>query len=473
MYKCKFQVGETYTVISGDYHLETVRQATSYFIEGYQFTDKFKEGWWDGRKHLFVKSTRSFPTGILPDVKAALEEAYIKEGIEFEEEWCGGPFPVPKGGEFKLHGIEFGVGKYDYQLEACATMLEKKRGILKISTGGGKTAVAAALTKYIGRPTLFLVQRKELLYQTRAAFANFFGIDESSIGVIGDSQCEVREITIASPISFLNRLKEGLVTDKWDVLFCDEVHEVAADEYYDATMSVRSHYRFGLSATPMDRTDGASLRVKAAVGPIIYEVRNKTLMDRGVIAKTEIKMVPIEHPKILRSTAFTKVEKVGIRENVVHNNQVIKQALYYAREGKQVLVLVDKTEHGKTLFEALRREDRWFKTVFIHGKETMKTRKLALQQFKAKMISILIATSILDQGVDVPNIDVLVLAAGGKAKIRLLQRLGRGLRLAAGKDKLIVVDFVNYCHPYLTKHSLARLNLYKAEDCFVITSEKL
>ena len=68
-----------------------------------------------------------------------------------------------------------------------------------------------------------------------------------------------------------------------------------------------------------------------------------------------------------------------------------------------------------------------------------------------------------------PCIDVLILAGGGKAKIRLLQRVGRGLRTGAGKERLLVIDFANFTHKWLLKHSLARLRTYIAEECFMIS----
>jgi superfamily II DNA or RNA helicase len=80
--------------------------------------------------------------------------------------------------------------------------------------------------------------------------------------------------------------------------------------------------------------------------------------------------------------------------------------------------------------------------------------------------------SILDEGVDVPNIDVLILAGGGKSSINTLQRVGRGLRKGGNIDKLYVVDTLDFQQYHLLKHSLQRLDDYKNEDCFVIEEVK-
>jgi len=138
------------------------------------------------------------------------------------------------------------------------------------------------------------------------------------------------------------------------------------------------------------------------------------------------------------------------------------------KAGKQVLVLTEKIKHGKALKEKI--AEGGTPTRFISGRDKTDVRKAALGAFKAGRLRCLVATTILDEGVDVPCIDVLILAAGGKAKTRLLQRVGRGLRQGEDKESLLVIDFANFTHKWLLKHSLARLQLYKAEECFMISA---
>ena len=93
-----------------------------------------------------------------------------------------------------------------------------------------------------------------------------------------------------------------------------------------------------------------------------------------------------------------------------------------------------------------------------------------MQKFEDGHLRCLIATSILNEGIDVKGIDVLILAGGGKAKISLLQRAGRGLRTGENKDKLLIIDFANFTHKYLLKHSMLRLKIYRSEECFMISA---
>lgn len=467
MVDCTIHVGEASAVITGQYPLELVREITSYPVEGHQFSHKFKSGYWDGRKHLFDKRHESFPSGLAIEVARALKDADPSAKVRLK--WGGKEVPDPKGKGFSLHGIEFGKGKYDYQLKAAKAMINAKRGIIKLATNSGKTEIAIAVTKAIGHPTLFLVGRKELLHQTRARFAERLNVPWSDIGIVGDQKCVVKNITIASPESYMNRLKDCVKFPQWVVLFLDECHHAGAEIYYNVAAAIPAPYRFGMSGTPLDRTDGADLRLIAQTGDILYEVDNKLLVERGISVEPRVQWIRIEEPIITdKKLKYHEVEKRGVIENDRLNEHVLEKSVSFASSGKQVLVLVEKTEHGKRL-EAGLKTRRAPPYTFIHGKESSDKRMSALEDFKNGTLRILVATPILDEGVDVPNIDAIILAGAGKSKIKLLQRIGRGLRSKPGKTHLEIVDFANFTHKWLLKHSLERLKLYRQEECFVIT----
>jgi superfamily II DNA or RNA helicase len=206
----------------------------------------------------------------------------------------------------------------------------------------------------------------------------------------------------------------------------------------------------------------------AQTGPILYNVSNKLLVDRGISVPPEVHIIKIDKPQLpAEGLTWAKVQSVGVVKNTVLNNAAAEKAVSFAESGEQILVLVEQIVHGEILRDLiLSRTTK--KVVYLTGKEDGETREKVFEQHRLGAVQILIATTILDEGVDIPSIDVLILAAGGKAKIRLLQRVGRGLRNAKGKTRLVVIDFANFCHPWLIKHSLQRLRTYRAEECFDI-----
>src|SRR5690554_1486692 len=112
-------------VIRGDYPLNEVDLATSYPVEGAQFSPSYRKGHWDGRKRLFSKRTGSFPIGLL-DTVIEVCERHGKSPV-IQDHWVR---PAVDKGDFDLHGVSF-EGKYSYQLDVAKTAVQKGRGIIK------------------------------------------------------------------------------------------------------------------------------------------------------------------------------------------------------------------------------------------------------------------------------------------------------------------------------------------------------
>jgi superfamily II DNA or RNA helicase len=476
--------------ITGRFPVRAVRNATSYYVEGFQFNRAYRNHVWDGKKHFFEAPTQSFPAGLVNLVIDAFREYDPGGRVRLVDETLA-QMPAIGNHGFDLAGIDFGKGAFDYQLAAANELVKGRRGVLKIATNGGKTEIAIAVTKHLALPTIFIVDSVSLLTQTRRRFAARLGLPEEEIGLIGDQQFSVgRWITVATPDSLRTRMtvpdvQEGLT--RWQVLWADECHHVAAETFYEVLARIPAYYRFGLSGTPLDRADGADLKLLAATGPVLYEVPNKLLVERGISVPPHVDMIKIQLPVLPAKKGLTwrEVEARGVVDNPHLNEAVAAKALEQALAGKQVLVLVDKTKQARTVQALINggmtvtpewspklRAVRGHKLVteYISGKDDGEIRDNVLSRFKNREINIIIATTILDEGVDVPNIDVLILAAGGKGKRQLLQRVGRGLRTGVGKVRLLVIDFANFCHPWLIRHSLARLRTYKGEDCFMISA---
>jgi superfamily II DNA or RNA helicase len=379
------------------------------------------------------------------------------------------------------------VGEGEY---AGFTLDGDGRFLLGDFTVTHNSEISIAVTKHLALPTLFLVDGISLLTQTRQRYAKRLGIPEDDIGLIGDSKFSLGKwITIATPDSLYPRLhlpevQAALV--QWQVLWADECHHVAADTFYDVLNTIPAYFRFGLSGTPLDRADGADMKLLACTGPVLYDVPNKLLVERGISVPPYVEMIKIQQPVIpAKGVTFQSVESQAITENPHLNEAVAAKAIEHAIAGKQVLILTEKKKQAKTVLGLINGADTctndWgaqlkktqghkLVTEFLSGADDGDAREEVLARYKARAVHIIIATTIFDEGIDVPNIDVLILAAGGKGRIRLLQRVGRGLRTGQGKDRLLVVDFANFCHPWLLKHSLTRLQTYKNEDCFMISA---
>lgn len=452
------------SILKGSYPKGMVRQVTSYPVEGAEFSKSYRKGLWDGRKHLFNIRTGAFPTGLVKSVKSTCEQAgYTVLIMDHRRE------PSPEGRSFDLVGATM-EGKYDYQLEACKTMVAEKQGIVKAATNSGKTEIACAVTKYLGLKTLFVVNSVELMYQARDRFQKRLGLTDVEVGIVGAGKWNPGELVTIAVVHTLDSRSNTKECQKLlketKVLFLDECHHTGSESVYKVTTMCDAYYRFGLSGTPLSRTDGANLRLIAATGEIIVNISNKFLVERGISAKANIVFDTVTEPVIKGKAKYPAVYKQGVTENPHLLNKVVEWTKLFKQQGLSVLILIEEIAHGKTLDDMLwtHTDGEFIPHTFIHGSESTEARQKALQDFDSRSLPVLIASSILDEGISVNSIDALILAGSRKSKIRTLQRLGRGLR----GQKLIVVEFANYCHKYLVEHSMTRLADYKAEDCFDI-----
>lgn len=448
--------------LSGEYPQAAIREATSYAVEGAQFSKHFRKGLWDGRKHLFKVASGAFPTGLVPIVQEVLRLAEIELEIEDHRK------PLePQGRTYDLIGVKM-EGKYDYQLDAAVAAVEHKQGILRIATNGGKTEIACAITQYLKQPTLFLVTTRELLYQARQRFAARLGLALEEVGIIGDDHWTPGAwVTIATVDTIESRFDRQECQDLLqgtEVLFMDECHHLGSETWYDVSTSCPANYRYGLSGTPMDRTDGASLKLLAAIGPIIVDIPNKFLVDRGISARTHVIFSKITQPVLPKRLAYASAYKQGVVDNPHALDLVIAWTKVFHECGLSTLILCEEIAHGKSIDAALWTavDGSFIPHLFIHGEEDTDVRASALKDFGERRLPVLIASTILDEGVDVPTIDALILAGSRKSRIKTMQRLGRGLR----GSKLIAVEFANFTNDHLLRHSLARYDDYKKEECF-------
>lgn len=444
--------------------VSAVDMATSYLVEGYHWSKAFRKGQWDGRKRLFRKRTGAFPTGLVPAVQTALQG--LGEPVTRVDHRI---VPKPSEAGFELQGVSFDY-PYDYQLTTCQKMVNEKQGIIKIATNGGKTEIACAVTQYLRLKTLFIVTTLELLYQARKRFMTRLGVGEREIGIIGDGIWEPGSwVTIASLSTLESRRNTPecmtLLKD-CEVMFIDECHHTGSETWYTVATLCRAYYRFGMSGTPLDRTDGANLRLIAATGEVIVDISNKYLVERGVSARGHIIFDKITEPVLKKNIRYPTAYKQGVVENPQMLRKVIDWTKVFNEVGLGCLILVEEIQHGRLIDDAL-----WTETdgvfiphQFIYGEESSDVRTKALADFANGNLPVLIASTILDEGVDVPTIDVLIVAGSRKSRIRTMQRTGRGLR---GK-RLVVLEFANFTNKYLADHSLKRLQDYKGEDCFSI-----
>jgi len=404
-------IGPTWTYITEytPYAFRLVEEATSAPNPQAYFSKAYQQGWGDGRYHLLHKREDKFPTGLYYDVLQSLIDhdvdiTFLAAPVEL----------ITHGNPIKKSGV---VTLRDYQLDATNVCIHEGRGILSVPTNGGKSYIAAALTEYYDVPTAVLVSRAEGKAQMYKLFCACFGEENVATEVDQGARIVILTYTTAA--------KRDL--SQYSLLLADEVHRVAADTFYSATMSCAgAAYRFGLSGTPMGREDGKDIYFIGAIGPIIYELPQQELVARGHSAQANIFMVEVDGVSQTATRVWAHVEEEGLMRWDDRNGKIIKVAVEAMSRDMPVLILVHRLAHGDILQEEF--ASHRLSVPFTHGKLSESERFRHYDDFKEGATPCLIASGIYDDSVDIPDIEVLINAAGGKSQIATKQKLGRGLR---------------------------------------------
>ena len=487
------KIYNTFIKIDGQLSLDLIGKLDSqlsYSHPGYQFMAggrggyglSGKMGGWDGRVRLFNQSQK-FPVGLLSRVKRILDEDKIPYGVEDHR-------PTLKyGSPLTLNTSRFEIR--DYQRAALNAAKKHGSGIIRVATGGGKSLIIASLAAQYNIPTVIYVIGIELLYQMKDTIEAAYGV---KCGIVGGGVCDLsQQITIMTIWSaaaafdkeakveetdFSQDKENSLKADlKQDVrkkvesaqLFIFDECQYAASEtlQFIHKVSVSAKHRFLLSGTPW-RDTGDDILIEAVAGEKIYDLNATKLINLGFLIPPEIHFFNVPVVRNVGSN-YHQVYSNYVVENEVRNELIIKAAKKLVSSGKKLLILVVRVNHGKKIMELL--EESGLNAKFLDGAKSTKNRLETIQEMKDGKLEVLVASKIFDQGVDIPELDALILAGSGKSSGRALQRIGRVIRLAKNKTKAIIVDFYDNCK-YLKDHSESRIKIYESEPGFKILLPK-
>jgi len=466
-----------------------VQALLSYKVEGAEHTGAFKTGNWDGRSSFFDFRTGTFPAGFVNYVTGNLTRAGHKINRVRK------PLPLPLGPDRPVVDAFPEDPRYDYQMDTVDRLVKHGSMIAQVATGGGKSRIARLAFMRINRPTLFLTTRGILMYQMKETFEKDLGIPCS---VLGDGQFGhtdakgrqfIKKMCVGMVQTLVSRLQEANPDDspaeqnrqtairnqtidllsKFELVIGEEAHEASGNSYYEILRHCKNaHYRLAITATPFMKEDEESnMRLMAAFGSIGIKVSEKTLIERGILAKPIFKIIKLKDKPagLMRGTPWQGAYRLGIVNNLERNTQVCNEAERAASNGMSTMILIQQKAHGHKLVEML--DARGVRAVFIDGDNNQTERKEALAKLANGVIDVLIGSTILDVGVDVPAVGMVILAGGGKAEVALRQRIGRGLRAKkSGPNIALIVDFFDEHNRYLKDHSIQRLSIIRDTEGF-------
>ena len=251
-------------------------------------------------------------------------------------------------------------------------------------------------------------------------------------------------------------------------MFFDECHHIAATVQKGNTfvklseLLPNAYMRWGLTATPFLKDKYSNLLLEGASGSVLYSKSSTELIEEGYLTPPNIKMITTAKDDDIPDS-WPDCYTMGVVYNKDRNLRIVEEA---CNAKAPVLILVQQVRHGKNLIKIF--EEQNINVTMLSGEDDSTFRGTMMDRMRKGELDILIATTIFDEGVDIPSIKTLILAGAGKSLIKGIQRLGRGLRKAEGKLELSVIDFYDYITNKLRLHSHMRQSLYE-EQGFNVT----
>lgn len=343
-----------------------------------------------------------------------------------------------------------GVLKEDQQ-EMLESLKDENIGIAQAKTGFGKTVVAIALASELGVKTLIIVTKIDLLNQWVDEIEKWGNINRNDIGVYSGSKKRLKgEIDIVTTQALANAINRGeaeIIRDKYGLLIVDECHHVASFSAYTVLKAYNGRYAYGFSAT-IERGDSKTPFVHFALGDVLYKNIAPEIRKRKLIALNTTFSIESKNYSEIISRLVTDKKR---------NEQIVASIEQLLNNKK--LLLSDRIEHLNILSKIL--NEKCIEHIIIHGGIDAKNRAKTITELRTTGIIenlILATTNILGEGMDVKNIDTLILATPISHSSRLLQVLGR-----IGRDhnrELILVDFCD-ADATLAKLYKKRTKVYK------------
>lgn len=456
-------------------------EAFEFFVPGAQYQPAVRLGRWDGKMSYCTMGGSSYLNlldRLLPIVQQHGYEVEIDdqrlstENFEFElvNEDSYSHIMWPAGHQLAGQPIKI----KDHQLNVINSYLENTTGINIAPTGSGKTLITAILSHKVqpyGR-SIVIVPTKDLVTQTEEDYINL-GLD---VGVFyGDRKEYLKTHTICTWQSLeslakrskeidleidINAFFEGVVC-----VMVDEVHKAKADVLRRLLSSYLKNapIRWGLTGTlPEEEAD--KVGVVACIGPVLGKINTKELQDLGILAQLHIDIWQLQD---LGEAAFDNYQsELKWLTTSLPRLKFLANAITEMAEGGSTLILVDRVQTGEMLQSLIP------DSIFVSGKMKSKDRKAEYKEVQEVDGKIIIATyGVASTGINIVRIYNLVLFEAGKSFVRVIQSIGRGIRVAPDKDFVNVYDICSNCK--FSKRHLTKRKKFYAEAEFEYKVNKI
>lgn len=341
----------------------------------------------------------------------------------------------------------------------------KHKALLISATGTGKTYLSAfAVKKAKPKRLLFLAHREQILKQACKTFAKI--IPDIQYGILSANHKDFHKPYLFATINMLNK-EENLTQftpTHFDYIIIDETHRAGANSYLKILNYFQPQFLLGMTATP-ERTDGFDI-YQLFDHNIAYEIRLNQAMQQNLLCPFHyfgITDITVDNQEINDNSTFNDLTTDA---RVTH---IINQSQYYGFSGERLhgLIFCSQIEEAQILSQKF--NERGFNTIALSGKDSQETRTNAIhkleQKERSKGLDYIFTVDIMNEGIDIPAINQIIMLRPTKSAIIFVQQLGRGLRKYPQKDYVVILDFIgNYQNNFMIPIALSGDTSYNKDN---------
>lgn len=337
------------------------------------------------------------------------------------------------------------------------------RALLISATGTGKTYAAAfALREINPKRALFLAHREQILRKSKESFKNVFG-ETKTFGIYSATSNETEQDFVFATMQTMASHFNEFAKEEFQVIVIDEAHRVGAESYQKMMDYFNPDLWIGMTASP-DRTDKFDV-YSAFDHNIAHEIRLQEAMRLNLLC-------PFHYYGI--TDIFVDGEEKEKRDfaRLVCDDRVdfiIEKAEYFDHSGNRVkgLAFCSTLEESRELSRKF--NERGYQTIALSGADSQEVRELAVQQLEQDErkggLDYIFTVDIFNEGIDIPQVNQILMLRPTESPIIFVQQLGRGLRIAENKEFVMILDFIgNYSNNYMIPIALSGDRTYNKDN---------
>ena len=349
------------------------------------------------------------------------------------------------------------------------------KALLISATGTGKTyASAFAMRSLNFKRVLFLVHRNQIVKQAKASYERVFG-DTRTMGIVTGDKQELDKDYLFATIQTMSKESIYMQYDPeyFDAIVYDEAHHASANSYKKLMAYFKPKFTLGMTATPDKRDDqfeGKNI-YELFNHQIAYEIRLQEALEEDLLCPfhyfgiTDIDMHDESSKEVNDFKYLTSDERV---------TRVMEQATYYGYSGSRVkgLIFCSRVDEAKDLSNKF--NEKGWRTLVLSGANTEKEREEAIERLTMDesvnekgqgQLDYILSVDVFSEGVDIVEINQVIMLRPTESPIVFIQQLGRGLRKAKDKEFVVVLDFIgNYNNNFMIPIALSGDRTYNKDN---------